>query len=324
VRSLLNQDYPKELYEVIVADDHSEDRTFDVVQQVILSQEIVSPDLIALRLADADRSGVKTLSFKKRAIEFGIKNSSGDLIITTDADCIAGKKWLLTLAGYYEQFRPKMIAGPVAFSREKTWLEKWQSLDLCGLMAITAGAITNKFPNMCNGANLAYEKKAFETVQGFLGIERQPGGDDIMLMMKINRQYPGSVHFLKSRDAITSTNPEETMSGLLQQRVRWLSKGTAFPDWRVSVTLVFAWVFNVSILVNLVGGFFFRDMLMLAGLAFAVKTLVELPVLWSGSVFFGKLNLLRYVLPAQVMHILYVIVVGSASRFYRYSWKGRR
>ncbi len=352
VRSILDQDYPKELFEIIVVDDFSEDRTVELLGAKELTslrvprfriggrsnppvqsanqQGIASAQLSTQSLAVEPRNDglIKILSSnfpgKKRAIETGIQNATGELIVTTDADCIMGEKWLSTAFSYYEKFHPKMIAAPVAFTHEKTWLEKWQSLDLCGMMAITAGATTNGFPNMCNGANLAYEKKVFEEVGGFSGIDNQPSGDDVMLMQKIARKYPGGVHFLKSQDAIVLTKPEKTLSGLFQQRLRWLSKGTAFPDWRVSAVLIFSYAFNLSIIVNLVAGIFYRDLLALAIVALALKTLVELPLLWSGCNFFQKKKLLLYILPAQVFHILYVVIVGGASRLMSVRWKGRK
>ncbi len=318
VRSVLQQDYPRELMEVIVADDHSEDGTIDVVNSLTPRSEGKDDQAVSLFYERNVGSG------KKRAIETGIKRASGVLIITTDADCVANHKWLSAIVAYYEQYHPKMIAGPVAFTNEYSWLEKWQSLDLCGMMAITAGAITNDFPNMCNGANLAYEKKVFQELGGFDGIDKQPGGDDVMLMQKIAKKYPGGVHFLKSEEAIVLTRSVKTLSELFQQRIRWLSKGTAFPDWRVSAVLVFSWLFNVSILVNFIAGFFARELWLMAGIALLLKTLFELPLLHGGCSFFAKRNLMLYVLPAQVLHILYVALAGGMSRFFKYEWKDRK
>lgn len=216
-----------------------------------------------------------------------------------------------------------MIAAPVAFSDEKSWLEKWQALDMCGMMAITAGAITNGFPNMCNGANLAYPKNVFEEAGGFSGIDAQPSGDDVMLMMKIAKKHPKGIHFLKSEEAVVFTQTEKTFSGLLQQRLRWLSKGTAFPDGKVSAVLVFAWLFNLSIIVNFLAGFFQKELGLIAALAFCVKTLSELPLLYSGCSFFRKEKLLLLLLPAQAMHVVYVTGAGFLSRVAGFTWKGR-
>lgn len=43
---------------------------------------------------------------------------------------------------------------------------------------------------MCNGANLAYERKAFNEVNGFAGVDHIASGDDMLLMHKIGKQYP--------------------------------------------------------------------------------------------------------------------------------------
>ncbi len=77
---------------------------------------------------------------------------------------------------------------------------------------------------MCNGANLAYEKQAFEEVGGFTGIDMIASGDDMLLMYKIYHAYPGSVHYLKSPDAIVRTLPVDTVKGFMNQRIRWSSK----------------------------------------------------------------------------------------------------
>lgn len=306
IQSILHQDYPPELYEVIVVDDHS----------LIPVPAWMGRNVRALPLPAAAKG-------KKQAIAYGIQHAAGDLIITTDADCVAQHTWLSTVVAYYEKYRPKMIAAPVAFTDEKTWLEKWQSLDLCGMMAVTAGAITHGFPNMCNGANLAYEKKAFGDAGGFHGNENHPSGDDVFLMLRIAKKYPGGVRFLKSRDAIVFTRPEKTLSGLFQQRLRWLSKGTAYPDWRVSAVLVFSWLFNVSIIANLFMGMFRCEFLAMGILSIVFKTLSEFPLLGGGCDFFRKKHLLTITLPAEVMHILYAVIVGTASRFMHYKWKGR-
>lgn len=314
VRSVLSQDYPKELLEVIVVDDHS-------LIPVCLTPPLCEGEGVrAESLLVARNSGAG----KKDAVTTGISISTGDLIITTDADCVAGEKWISTIVAYYEKFHPKMIAAPVAFANEESFLEKWQSLDLCGMTAITAGAITNGFPNMCNGANLAYEKKVFEEVGGFTGIDKQPSGDDVMLMLKIAKKHSDGIHFLKSKDAIVFTQTEKTFSGLFQQRLRWLSKGTAFPDWRVSVVLILSWLFNFSILVNFIAGFFQKHFWLAAGVATFFKLLVELPLLWGGCAFFGKGKLLLLLFPAQAAHLLYVTVLGFLSRVTGFTWKQRK
>ena len=61
--------------------------------------------------------------------------------------------------------------------------------------------------NMCNGANLAYEKKVFYEVGGFEGIDKIASGDDMLLMHKIQKIYPDKIGYLKSADVIVKTQP---------------------------------------------------------------------------------------------------------------------
>jgi len=72
--------------EVIVVDDHSTDNT----ASIIISYADKNVKLISLK----DFVNDKLNSYKKKAIEIAIAQSTGELIVTTDADCFAKKTWL--------------------------------------------------------------------------------------------------------------------------------------------------------------------------------------------------------------------------------------
>jgi poly-beta-1,6-N-acetyl-D-glucosamine synthase len=92
---LSGQDYPVELYEVIIVDDNSTDKTF----------EIASEQNARARLTVLKNNG----NGKKAAVRTGINASNGSLIITTDADCTMGKSWIKTIASFFEKNEPDMI-----------------------------------------------------------------------------------------------------------------------------------------------------------------------------------------------------------------------
>ena len=114
--SLAEQDYPKDLLEIIVADDHSTDETAGIVNRYAGS------GIILLELKKEMTDSPQTSGSKKAAITAAIKKSTGTLIITTDADCLFPKKWLRTLVSFYETYHPVFIAAPVSFSKEKNVL----------------------------------------------------------------------------------------------------------------------------------------------------------------------------------------------------------
>ena len=85
LRSLAGQSYPKDRFEVIVLDDHSTDRTAAVVQKYATSGAS-GLTLRCLRIAEMVLPSGLT-AYKKFAIETGVAAASGELIVTSDADC---------------------------------------------------------------------------------------------------------------------------------------------------------------------------------------------------------------------------------------------
>src|SRR4051812_44028180 len=141
ITALLQQFYPASLLEIIVVDDHSEDATARIVEGF--------PGVTLIRLPDQSIN-----SYKKKSIETGIAAASGELVITTDADCIPGRDWLRTMARFYETQGPIFIAAPVRFTSGRTVLGIFQAMDFMVLQGITAAAVHQKIHAMCNGANM--------------------------------------------------------------------------------------------------------------------------------------------------------------------------
>ena len=87
LESIVMQNYPRELFETIVVDDFSTDNTAKIISSFY--KKDVS--LISLK----DFIGEQRInSYKKKAIEIAIAQSTGELIVTTDADCFAKENWL--------------------------------------------------------------------------------------------------------------------------------------------------------------------------------------------------------------------------------------
>jgi poly-beta-1,6-N-acetyl-D-glucosamine synthase len=308
---LQKQTYPKELFEVIVVDDHSTDGTVTVVQQ-----------FPAVKLIQLKKDGIN--SYKKKAIETGIAAASGELIVTTDADCLPSQNWLKTIASFKEERGSVFIAVPVVIDCNSSVLQVFQAMDFMVLQGITGAAVHKKQLSMCNGANLAYEKNAFDKVKGFDGIDNIASGDDMLLMHKIWKQFPDKVHYLKSKEAIVSTQPMKTWKSFFNQRIRWASKAKHYGDKRIILVLLLVYLFNLSFLALASVGFFCHHYwLYLAGLWIA-KTIIEFPFVYSVSSFFGKQFLMKYFFFFQPLHIFYTIISGLLGQFGMYEWKGRR
>ncbi len=314
---LREQNYNKNLFEVLVVDDYSTDKTCDIVRNYPMQ----NLRLIALKEIFPDHHVGR--ANKKAGIEKAVGYATGELIITTDADCRAGSNWINTIAGYYEQHHPVMIAGMVNYYYDPTFLGKFQTLDFLSLVGIAAASIRNGFYNLCNGANLAYTKEAFIAVGGFEDMHHIPSGDDMMLMHKMAKKYPGKIGYLKNKDSIILTHTEKEFGAFWHQRVRWTSKSTHYEDKRITLILSFVYFFNLLIIVNLAAGLFVPFLLRLAMWQFVVKIGIDTVFTYSVAKFFRRENLLWLFLPMQAVHIIYILLVAPAGVFGKYKWKGR-
>lgn len=310
--SLQEQSYPKSFFEVIVVDDFSTDNTATIIRKHSL-QNIV---LI--------QPGEDKTSSKKKAIETGIKKAKGELVITTDADCIVPKNWLQTINAFYQNKKAAFIAAPVKFQHNNSFFQIFQALDFLTLQGITAASVFKNFHAMCNGANLAYQKKSFEEVNGFEGIDKVATGDDMLLMYKMWKKYPDKVFYLKSKEAIVTTQPMPTLKDFIMQRKRWASKTFVFDDNRIFFVLAFVYFFNclflALIIASILNTFYWYYVL---GFLVA-KTIIEFPFVNSVAKFYNEQKLMRYFFLFQPIHIFYTVIVGAISQFGKYEWKGRR
>jgi cellulose synthase/poly-beta-1,6-N-acetylglucosamine synthase-like glycosyltransferase len=327
--SLARQSYPKDLYEVIVINDHSTDRTWEILNNA----RFPGMSFSALEL---DCPGNRVKAYKKLAIEKGIFAAKGDLIVTTDADCVFQADWLKTLGSFYEETGAKFIAAPVRIGGNQdlvngpepvgnhSFLSIFQTLDFITLQGITGASVYKKFHSMCNGANLAYEKKAFFEVDGFRDIDHIPSGDDMLLMHKICKKYPGQAFFLKSRQAIVSTGAETSWRGFVNQRIRWASKADSYDDHRVFRVLLSVYMLNLLFCGLILASCWNIGFLWLFLLLLVIKTMIEYPFVRSVAAFFGQQKLMVYFPAMEPFHILYTVVTGWLGKFGSYRWKERK
>jgi cellulose synthase/poly-beta-1,6-N-acetylglucosamine synthase-like glycosyltransferase len=311
IQDLYKQIYPSHLFEVIVVDDFSTDGTPFLASGWPPHFRMICPT------ATADESS------KKKAIAAGVAQARGELILVTDADCRVGQAWVSTLASFYAETGASFIAAPVRYTYQPSPLQALQVLDFITLQGITAASVAADFGTMCNGANLAYTKKAFEAVQGFAGIDQVPTGDDMLLMYKIRQLDPSKLFYVKSRAAIVATAPMPNWTEFLQQRRRWASKTLVYDDKRLILVLAFVLLINLLPVVFFAMAIFQTKYLLYWICFLFGKALVEYPFVKSVSAFYGQQHLMRWFFFLQPLHVFYTVFVGIWSQVGGYEWKGR-
>jgi cellulose synthase/poly-beta-1,6-N-acetylglucosamine synthase-like glycosyltransferase len=313
IDDILSQDYPKHLTEIIIVDDHSTDRTAEIISGYA--------DMgIKLLQLNEDKP---LNSYKKKAIAKAIDLSNGRLMVATDADCRMGTKWLSAIVSYFETSGSVMISSPVAYFEERSLFEYMQTLEFSYLIGIGAAFIGNGRASTCNGANLAYRKDVFYEVGGFKGIDDLASGDDELLLQKVAERYPGRIGFLKSKEAIVYTHAKHTLAEFLQQRRRWASKSTKYKDKKIVVLAVGIWLFNLSLLINLGLGFYNPYFFKLLALQFLLKYLFEMAFLLPITAFFKRTGLVALLILLIPIHVIYFVYIGLMGNTRKYVWKGR-
>ena len=314
---MVRQNYQAQYFEIIVVDDNSSDSTAEITANFITNHSDHRIRLI--KISDIHPHG----AYKKKAIREAIEESTGDLIITTDADCRMNEKWLSSIVSFYELEKPKMIVGPVSFHNEKSYFEKMQTLEFLSLIAITAGAIRLGRPIMCNGANLTYEKKSFYEVGGF-DTDTLASGDDVFLLLKIKKHFGShSVRFMKNQDALVFTEAQKNLREFFHQRIRWASKNKVY-DLNILLISFSVYMVNLLLIAGLFLSIFYHELLPTILIAFFIKLLIELPVLIGIGNFVRRSRMFLFSFPLIILYPVYIIFTGAMGIVATYQWKGRK
>ncbi len=315
LHSLKMLNYPKELFEIILVNDASEDTSEEICKNFAEN----NPELDLKLLQNKRTSG----SPKKDALTTGIKTAEKENIITTDADCLLPQDWLREFDAAITETGAKMIAGPVTAVPKKGFFNSFQELDLFSLQAATMGGFGVYLPFMCNGANLCYSKKAFLEVNGFSGNEGIASGDDIFLLEKF-RKKDFKTAFLKSKAAIVSTALQPDLKNLVSQRVRWAAKTSAYKGFFGKIVGLTVFLMNLSLVLATLGilaGIYPIKILLLP---FLLKFNVDFILIYNGAQFFGREKALKNYFFSSIIYPFFSSYVAILSLFSGYHWKGRR
>ncbi len=310
--ALIRQDYPPGHWDLLVINDHSTDATAEVVQ-----------DWISKHLAGQGKVLLSSGRGKKEAIETGVRAASGEWILQTDADCVPGPGWIRSMAGYMKP-KARLVSGPIRLLPGSSWLERLQALEMAGLVTLGAGSLHAGFPNMANGANIAYRTSTFLRLGGFESSRHIASGDDEFLVQAIHQAFPGSLAFAKSTGAVVDTQPQPDWQGFVRQRTRWVSKAKGYIQRSTNVIQLISYLGFWSFPIWSIAGISDPAWLWAVPALFLFKTLIDYRLMSAGTSFLQKPEWLRWLLLLEVAYIPYVIWIGIKGNLSRsYLWKDR-
>ncbi len=312
---LLSQDYPKDLYEIVFGDDDSDDDTQTIIQSYIDKGHKIH------YLKSLGRE--QAISPKKLALSRAIEAANGDIIITTDADCIVPITWVSSMVSCFAD-DVSMVAGysrtliPV-WSKAKI-LQKYEHLDFALTYMVLGGGYTLGKSWACIGQNLAYRKSAWQDVGGFSKIMHFISGDDVNLM-QLMRRSGHKIIFNFSPASFTHTHPVKSWKHFVNQRSRWASNMKH--QLRLNPEFFFI-LFSMACLYW--GGILMMFLNLKLGLMiFAYRILIELSMISYSHKHFGiSSRMLRFYplwLVIQTFMLVFTMVLGQLGIFV---WHGKR
>ncbi len=309
--TLVNQTYPQDQFQIIVVNDDSTDRTASIIDQ--FSQKWYNIKLLNVTGRE------NAISPKKNALSQAIELADGEIILSTDADCLVGKYWIESMVACFND--NEMVIG---FSRTKiadwskaSFIRKFEHFDFLAMLYAAAGAISSQKYFSCSGQNIAYKKQAFIKVGGFEKIKHLISGDDVNLM-QLFRKNGMKVSFAFTDHSYVYTKPIENIGKFLSQRSRWTSN----MKWQI--------ILNPEFFVYLLSVFFitFLPIVILFNFwqlgvgVLLTRIFLEIIFLKYGYEVFGenKKKLIFY--PVWFfMQPLYIIAVAIMGGLNIFSWK---
>ncbi|WP_375577603.1 glycosyltransferase [Marivirga tractuosa] len=301
--------YPGELLEIILINDHSEDNFKEIIQ----SYEKSFPFKITVLSLPVELKG------KKSAISAGIKHSSSEIILTSDADCIFPKDWVHKMQAPFEISHIQLVSGSVVFEA-KGFISRIFQMEFAPLIGVGAVSIELGNPNMANGANLAFRKSTFEKLDPYLDNLSIPSGDDVFLLQKIKANYQNGVFFQK--EAVVQTSAPKDFKLLYRQRKRWAAKWSANSSLMDSLPALAVWSFHFIYITAIVFS-------LITSLFLILLPVVLLKIISEGifiSLILKSQNQRFKLIPfvvLQMFYSFYVLIFGLLANFGSYTWKER-
>ncbi|WP_204344139.1 glycosyltransferase [Psychroserpens algicola] len=313
--SVVALNYPKSLFEILFIDDESTDNSVDLIRTTLSNF-----DQLDVSVVPNTRT---TKSPKKDAITTAIALAKYDWIVTTDADCELPKYWLDTFDNYSHTRQLNMLVAPVTFKAPDSFFQRFQLLDILSLQGATIGSFGIHKPFLCNGANLAYTKDFFYTVNGFEGNTKIASGDDIFLLEKAVKHDTSSVQYIKSSHSIVTTQAQPNFSTLKAQRVRWASKTSSYKNGFGKLTGFIVLLMN-ALLVCL-PLLYVLQIISLKTLmyTFSIKLLIDFLLIFKTARFFNQEQYLASYLFSSLIYPFFSVYIAFASMFKGYKWKDR-
>ena len=206
LKCLLNFNYPKSKMEIIVVDDNSTDRTFELCKEIANK---MSHRIKVLKRLES--------STKAAALNYGLKFAKGDIIANFDADSLPESDALINAIKYFNDPKVAGVQGIIYSSNpDENMLTKFLSLERSIQYEIYQNGKDSLglFVSL-NGTCQFIKKPILEELGGW---NEKNLAEDMELSLRLAEKNYKIKHAL---DVKTHEESPNNISGMLKQRTRW-------------------------------------------------------------------------------------------------------
>jgi cellulose synthase/poly-beta-1,6-N-acetylglucosamine synthase-like glycosyltransferase len=301
--------YPKEKLDIVIVNDGSTDRTWEIVNTFIRQHPTI-------RMISTT-PGTGNLRGKTNAVAKGIEASSGEIIMFTDADCTVPSSWVRETVKSFDEHVG--IVGGFTLLRAGTVFEGIQSLDwvfLFGLASSTAGW---KMPLTVIGNNFSVRRAAYLATGGY-GVIPFSVTEDYALVQAVVTKTEYKVSFPLNPDAVVISNACKTWQHLYRQKQRWGVGGLDMVFRGLLITSV-GWIERILLIAA-----------MMTGTPFSVLFITLISLLLADYMFlekplrqFGKRTTLKYFPLFELYFSVYMLILPLVALLSKnVVWKERK
>lgn len=315
LKGLNQQTYPKDKYEIIIANDKSSDDTFD--QLLNLKKNITNLEIINI-----DKTP-KNWSSKKWALNLCIKKAKGDIIIQTDADCLHKNTWIESIEKYFYNENIGFLAGPSYIGIENNFINELLKLESIAQESFSYANSKRQLFISCTARNIAYRKEVFKEVGGYNNISHINSGDDDLILHKIATKTNWEIKYISDSDSLVKSDIPKSIKSLYLQRLRYASKGLLYYNLSTptEVKIILPFIYFTNLVCGISILLFINTITVFWLIPLIVKSICEIILI---SKYMTKINInfkFLYFIILMVIHPFYVIIFGGLAPFLNVQWK---
>ncbi|SFZ93828.1 Glycosyltransferase, catalytic subunit of cellulose synthase and poly-beta-1,6-N-acetylglucosamine synthase [Flaviramulus basaltis] len=243
--SIIDQDYPN--FEIVLINDASNDNTLKVMKRFEKQHQNIK--IVDVKSIEAFWGN------KKYALTLGIKASTHDYLLFTDADCKPlSKNWIKEMTSYFDNEKT-VVLGYGGYSKiKKSFLNKLIRFETLITAVYYFSFAKIGMPYMGVGRNLAYTKKEFFNANGFINHIKVRSGDDDLFINQVANNKNTSICF--SKESFTESIPKQTFKEWFKQKRRHVSTAIHYKkQHKILLALIYSlqllfWLLSIILLVS--------------------------------------------------------------------------